>query len=149
MQLDEREKGESARSRFPSGLGDLGHGGFKRISFTRYSAPNPKTQNLYMTFVSNRFHHIFQNDTPFPNLLFESPSPTLLSNLQEIAMLLYPKHFLARALLLRTLGRAAIKRLDQRIMDDPQLLLDRVPIRSSPPLDREVPIVDVGEFEDL
>ena len=62
-------------------------------------------------------------------------------------MLLYPKHFFSRTRPLRTSDPS--KRLGQRIMDDPQLVLNRVPIRRSPRFDREVSIVHVGKPEDL
>ena len=102
---------------------------------------------LSRAFISNRSHHPLISDTPFLNLLLESSSPSFLSLPQELSMPLSTKHILARARF-RTTERA-FEGLDQSIMDDPQLLLNRVPIRLGPRLDRKVPIVYVRDSDDL
>jgi len=62
-------------------------------------------------------------------------------------MPLYPKHILSRTRLPRATNPS--KGLGQRIMNDPQLVLNRVPIRRGPRFDRKVSIVHVGKPEDL
>ena len=63
-------------------------------------------------------------------------------------MFLDAKQFFCRTLLPLASGRA-IEGLNQRVMDDPQLVLNPVPIRPSPEFDREVSVIHVGEPEDL
>ena len=100
---------------------------------------------LCKTFISNRFDHLLKNGTPFANLVFKSTSPAVLGNLQEIPPLLRAKDLLARARVLGALY-GAIEGLDQSVMDDTQLLLNRIPIRGGPPLDGQIPVIDVREF---